>query len=159
MNWEIPSNKLTGNQNKVLRSKVVSGVSQYDLYLKLYLRRPGDPIKVAICSNSISCRPVNEFVSLKDVELEVVKDETSFHRLNRVAIMNDEEERKVEFQDGVAGMFEFSSTLKRCFIIYSTGEFTRSDIIGASNDYYDKVVIRAHFFISKESRVLLSCDD
>jgi hypothetical protein len=88
--------------------------------------------------------------------------------------MKDEEEKKVEFQDGVAVVFEFISTLKKCNTDSDEEggmierDYTRLDFLDSSINNDDMVVddngdvfvvIRAQFYISKESRVLLSCDD
>lgn len=159
MNWAVPRSKLTGSKIKVLRSEALSGASKYDLYLKLYLHGPGEPIKIAICSDSMNCCPVNAFVSLKGVELAIVQDiGWSCH----LGFIGYEKVREVGFQNRVAGVFEFSSTLKRCDTESDDEDerdYTRLDMVEDSIENDDKVVIRANFYISKENRFVLSCDD
>ncbi len=65
MNWIIPRRKLVTStlEDTFLRSEVLSGVTQYELYLTLQL--------VALCSDSMSCWPTKNHTILKGLEFTV----------------------------------------------------------------------------------------
>ncbi len=171
MSWIIPRRKLVTRalEDTFLRSKVLSGVTQYELYLTLHLRGLEDPIEVALCSDSMSCRPGVNYTTLKGFEFTVNENETSYSCATTYAIADFKEEIEVSFEDGERGVFKFSSKLKKEIYPDSEDEdqdvepihdFTRSDIFECMRDQNsDGVMISARFYIQKYRSVYLSCDD
>ena len=170
MSWIIPRRKLVTwtLEDTLLRSKVLSGVTQYELYLTLHLRGLEDPIEVALCSDAMSCWPGRNYTTLKGFELTVNENE-SYSCAKTYATADLKEEIIVSFEDGERGVFKFSSKLKKEIYPDSEDEdqdvepihdFTRSDMFEYMRDQNsDGVMISARFYIQKYRDVYLSCDD
>ena len=152
MRWCIARRNLNGRQRKVFQSETLTGVSQYELYLKLYLRGPGDPIKVAICSDSMNCCPFNNYVELKKIEISITESSCNMDFAN----VDYGEEKEVKFRSsdlGDRGVFEFSSTLRS---EKNKRDLTRADLIDCLDHYQEEsFVIRAAFCIKKTNNVIL----
>ena len=162
MYWNIPRSKLNGSGHKVLRSKLLSGVAQYELYLKLYLGGGGDPVLVAICSDSINPVHRHRYVSLKNIHLKVARD---CDEDNIFAKIDMKEERAVEIKEGEECAFHFSSRLKKYDDENGVSEsfYTRDDLLHNDADDSDgeevEICICASFYVQRHTRAFLSCDD
>ena len=146
-----------GSRRAVLKSSTTSGVSNYDLYLKLTLDGPNDPIKISICSESMNCNPVYREVGLKKIHVQVTNDAV-FVPADFAEFECYDKVRKIEPERDNPGAFEFSSTVKKKTDETVT-EFTRSDLNNAVADecHNNQFAIRARFCIRKVSNVVVQC--
>ncbi len=168
--WNIPRSKLLLGP-KVLRSGVLSGVAQYELYLKLYLGGRGEPIKIAICSDSINCRPVHWYASLKNIAFKVARDCDEDNIFAKISIKDETEVN--HNKDGEECVFQFSSTLKKYDEESGVSErdYTRDDLVvnilninvddsdGEGDGGEVEICICASLYVKRHTRAFLSCDD
>lgn len=154
--WPIHCNRIRGDQRKVLRSSVTDSVSQYNLYLKLSLRGPNDPIEISVCSESINCNPVHPKAWLKEINIRVtdpfMNDESTF------AEFDSDKERDLDTESGNRGAFEYSVMVDKRDENSDGHKYTRSDVMQSLNESHnDKLVIRASFRIHKVRSVFVRC--
>ncbi|KAL9181874.1 hypothetical protein ACHAXT_012217 [Thalassiosira profunda] len=155
INWLVNRERLAGSENLVLESSPVHGMSCYELYLKLHLGGPDDPIQVSICSKSISCHPTYRQVRLKKVNVRVT--DTSLNFPMELAATNIEEEKTINPPRGTPGVFDFKTSLKNSDRDDSDRDdyqCTRAELVRAFGNE-ERCVIRAQFCIHKQSSVIV----
>ena len=155
--WPIDRRRIMGSRRVVLKSSTTSGVSNYDLYLKLALDGPNDPIKISICSESMNCNPVYREVGLKKIHVQVTNDAV-FMPADFAEFECYDKVRKIKHERNNPGAFEFSTTVKKK-VDETVTEFTRSDLNNAAAEecYENHFIIRARFCIRKVSSVVVQC--
>ena len=144
LNWSIQRSKLDGSSNKTLKSTVTSGVSQHDLYLKLYLRGPNDPVKVAICSDSMSCTPFHREVRLKNIHM--MATDVFLSSPGKFAEIALGEEREIQLNSEYT--FEFGD------LEIGGDKCSRRELLNLVRESnWDNFLIRARFCVKKTKYV------